>query len=380
MFEQVSNVLLTEEVPTDDGGEGEEEHADCDEDCAEVAIYALERSLSQLSSGQRLVVFMQLAGAQYGESSQVQNDQSIDEYRADRNQTLVARMVNLCYRMRMWGRTHTSFVGEQAAGNAVLDCGGYRNAGEAAQSSARIERADKDLTERFREVADVHDDQNQSAQDVEDCHDWNQFLSYGRDTADAAQEDKASQNCYDDTNDHWINAEGAVERSTDRVGLYHVAEKAECQRNQDRKDNRKYFAERTFVSSADVVSRSAGYLAVFINGLVFLCQRRLNEDGGHTEDGGYPHPEDSARAAHYHRGGSTGQVTGTYLRGNRGGQCLEGGHTVLACLCTVQVDAAEYRFQRFAKLAELNAAESDGKPDTGTNQEHNQNLTGHYAL
>lgn len=65
-----------------------------------------------------------------------------------------------------------------------------------------------------------------AAQDVEDCHDWNQFLSYGRDTADAAQEDKASQNCYDDTNDHWINAEGAVERSTDRVGLYHVAEKA----------------------------------------------------------------------------------------------------------------------------------------------------------
>lgn len=64
-----------------------------------------------------------------------------------------------------------------------------------------------------------------------------------------AQEDKASQNCYDDTNDHWINAEGAVERSTDRVGLYHVAEKAECQRNQDRKDNRKYFAERTFVSA-----------------------------------------------------------------------------------------------------------------------------------
>ena len=138
MFEQVSNVLLTEEVPTDDGGEGEEEHADCDEDCAEVTVYALKSSLGQLSSGQRLVVFLQLAGAQYGESSQVQNDQSIDEYRADRNQTLVARMVNLCYRMRMWGRTHTSFVGEQAAGNAKLDRGGYRNAGEAAQSSARI--------------------------------------------------------------------------------------------------------------------------------------------------------------------------------------------------------------------------------------------------
>lgn len=84
MFEQVSNVLLTEEVPTDDGGEGEEEHADCDEDCAEVAICALECSLSQLSSGQRLVEFFQRSGAEDGERSQVQNDQGIDEYRADR--------------------------------------------------------------------------------------------------------------------------------------------------------------------------------------------------------------------------------------------------------------------------------------------------------
>ena len=42
----------------------------------------------------------------------------------------------------------------------------------------------------------------------------------------------------------------------------------------------------------------------------------------------------------------------------------------------IAVSAAEYR----KKIAELNAAESDGKPDTGTNQEHNQNLTGHYAL
>ena len=380
MFEQVSNVLLTEEVPTDDGGEGEEEHADCDEDCAEVAICALERSLSQLSSGQRLVVFLQLAGAQYGESSQVQNDQSIDEYRADRNQTLVARMVNLCYRMRMWGRTHTSFVGEQAAGNAKLDRGGYRNAGEAAQSSTRIERADKDLTERFREVADVHDDQNQSAQDVEDCHDWNQFLSYGRDTADAAQEDKASQDSDDDTNDPGRNAERALEGRTDRVGLYHVAEQTEGDRDQNRKNNSQDLTKGALVSGADVVSRSAGYLAVFIDGLIFLCQRRLNEDGGHTEDSGYPHPEDSARAAHYHRGGCTGQVTGTYLRGNRGSQRLEGGHTVLARLSAAEVDAAEYGLQRLTELHELHAAQLDGKPDTGTNQEHNQNLTRHYAL
>lgn len=54
--EQVSYVLLTKEVPADDGGECEEEHTDCDEDCTEFTKACGECSLSQSSAGQVLVV------------------------------------------------------------------------------------------------------------------------------------------------------------------------------------------------------------------------------------------------------------------------------------------------------------------------------------
>ena len=190
----------------------------------------------------------------------------------------------------------------------------------------------------------MHNDQNESTKDVENSHDWNEFLCNGCDTTNTTQENKASQNCYNDTYINWIDTKCAFKCSTNGVCLYHVSEETKSQCDQNCEDSSQNFTKCAFVSCADIVNRTPGNLPSIVNCLIFLCKRCFYEDGSHTEDSGYPHPEDSTRTTHYHSSCSTSQVTCTYLSSNRSCQGLEGRHTVFASLFTVQFDVTKYCF------------------------------------
>ena len=276
----------------------------------------------------------------------------------------------------MWGRTHTSLVGEQTTSNTVFDSLRYCYTGKTTDSSFWIKCTDKNHSEYIWQLTDVHDDQNKGTDDVESCHDWNQLLSYRCDTSNAAQEDECCQDSYCDTNEQRVDTECALESVTNRVGLYHVAEEAQSQDNKDCKCTCQNFTQSAFVSCADVVYRSSGYFAGFVGCFKFLCQGCLYEDGSHAEDCGYPHPEDSTRTTHYHCGCSTGKVTCTYLSSNRSCQRLERGHTVFACFSAVEIDVAENGFKSTTELSKLYTAQTDGEPQTSTYQKYYQQFTG----
>ena len=113
-------------------------------------------------------------------------------------------MFHSCYSVSVWGRTHTSLVREQTTSNTVFDSLGNCNAGEAADCCARIECANENLSECFWQLTDVHEDQDQGAQNVEGCHDWNNLFSNRCDTANATEENECSQNSNYNTNDQWL--------------------------------------------------------------------------------------------------------------------------------------------------------------------------------
>ena len=59
----------------------------------------------------------------------------------------------------------------------------------------------------------------------------------------------------------------------------------------------KELTELAAEGSLDVVDGTAGDRAVFADFLILLCQNSLTVDGGHTEEGRDPHPEQRARTA-----------------------------------------------------------------------------------
>ena len=73
----------------------------------------------------------------------------------------------------------------------------------------------------------------------------------------------------------------------------------------------------------DVVRRTADHVAVGVFAFEGLSQHRFGKDGGHTEEGGNPQPEQGAGAARDDSSGRTRNVTGTHLSSDGGSQSLE---------------------------------------------------------
>ena len=118
-------------------------------------------------------------------------------------------------------------------------------------------------------------------------------------------------------------------------------------------------------------------MAGLVGGLVLLGQAGLAVDGGHAEEGGHPHPENSSRAAGDHGGGTAGDIAGAHLGGDGGGHGLEGAHALLARLLSVEVDAAEQALEAGPELAHLNETGADGENNAGAHQQVEQQTVPH---
>ena len=277
----------------------------------------------------------------------------------------------------MRGGTHAGLVGEQAARYAVAHRLLHGDADRAAEDSLRVKRRNKDRPER-RDDRRMVDDQNSAAADnVEACHDRYQLFGDRRDTADTAEEDKRRDNRADDTDHDRRDAERGLKRRADRVGLHHVAGKAERKDDGQREEAREELAEFTGKARADVVDRAAGHMAVLIRGLVLLREHCLAVDGGHAKECTQPHPENRARAAGVQRRCRARDIARADLCCDRSGQCLERAHTVLARFFTIEREVAEQPLPARTELADLHKARADGKEDTRSNEQVQQNTVPH---
>ena len=371
--EQRLDVLLTEEIPADDGREREEQHTDGNECAAERAEGSRERRLRQLGALKAVrCARVEHAGGQDDHCGQRQNDKGVDEYRNDSDFALILRTLYLCQCVCVRGGTHAGLVGEQAACNAVAHCLAYRDADCAAEDGLRVKRRNEDGLERRDDCRVVEAENDNAACHIEQRHDRDDLLGNGSDTADAAEEDERRDECADDADRDLRCAERRLERYADRVCLHHVAGEAEREDDGNREETGEKLAETALKTCADVVDRAAGHVTALIGGLVLLRKDRLAVDGGHTEESGEPHPENRARAAGVKCGSRARDVAGADLRRDSGRQRLKRAHAVRARLFTVERKVAEQMLPAGAELADLDKARADGKHDAGTYEEIQQ--------
>ena len=102
--------------------------------------------------------------------------------------------LDLCLSVCVRSRAHTGFVGEQAALNALGDCLFDGKADRAADDCGGVERALEDEREGLGNILNAADNNNKSAEYIQDRHDGHELLGNRSNAVSTANEDKRADN------------------------------------------------------------------------------------------------------------------------------------------------------------------------------------------
>ena len=215
---------------------------------------------------------------------------------------------------------HTSFVGVQAAFNAVHHAG-TANAG---QNLLEVEGIGKNFDENGGNHIQVHYNNHQGQQYVQDAHEGNQFFGDADDPFAAADDAVANQYGQDTADDpgggylviEAVDGEGGLQV----VGSQQV-KAAGVGSNQGYSESA---AQASAVQGGfNIIGRAAVAVAVFVPAFVDLRQGAFNEGSGTADDGNQPHPEHGTKAAQAQGSGNPDDVAGAHPGCGGNHQCLE---------------------------------------------------------
>ena len=221
LAEERLEINFAKEIPADDGGESEEQHADRDENVAEVAECAAECSLCQCSTLQATADFQATRG-QNDESGQRQHDESVDENTHHCDDTLLFGILDLGQCMGVRRRTHTGFIGEQAAGNTVTHGLPHADAAGGAKECLGVKSTDKNGFQCGQQCGVVDEQNCNTADDIENCHDRDDLFGERGNSLNTADENETGDDCTGNTDCERGNVEGSAAGVANRVGLNHV--------------------------------------------------------------------------------------------------------------------------------------------------------------
>ena len=411
LAEEIGEVDSAEEVPADDGGEGEEEEASRNEDTADGVtdrrIAAEERGEAHLEGAlyhigvndtdgggeiRKALAFgsdktceRSLGCIKRGKNDECgdgKNDEGVDEYADHCADALIVRLFDVSLRVRVGGGTHARFVGEETSLCALLDCLGKCCAEAAAEQRLGNEGVTEDHAECGGNIFIVDSKNEQTADDIHDGHDRNDLFRDGRDSLDTAEEDEGGKNGDQNADDpspcgniHVEGFKNADDARRDGVGLYRRTDEAAGNGQCHGEEACEKFAELTLEGVLDVIDGTAADLAVFMNDARFLCEDCFDVVGCHAEEGDDPHPEDGTRTADENCAADAYDITRADLRRNGGRQCLERGKTGIALVLL-----GKYRAESRAEAADLNEFRSDGKIKTCRNEQEYQYVARHIVI
>ena len=323
--EEELSLLHAVEGACQHGGEYEQEYADRDEVLSEGAEYAV---ISRLSESTGLDAFELIdAGGQDNESSRAADDGGVNEDFEDTPGTLTDRVIHGSGAVGRAGGTETGLVGIQASGKTPTEAGAEGSTGEAAGRRLAGEGIAEDGTDRCRKCADVHDDNDQSADQVDRSHDRNELIGNAGNTLRTADNDDRGDERYDDrdgdlrdTDRNALLSRGSGLGSQGRNELDHEHESVEgAEESAELAERGTFLADLTAI-----VERTADILAFGV--LVSVSETaddfhelRAEADEGHNLD-----PENSARAAEsdcYRNADDVGSADGGSQRGGRSREC-----------------------------------------------------------
>ncbi len=390
LAEEVLNVDLAEEVPAKNGGECEEEKADCNEDGAEVLAE------DDAESGLGEVCLIDEAGDSAGvaackrtiggvksaddnECVKGENNKGVDENAHHCNNALLVRSLDIGLCVCVGSRTHTGFIGEEAALGALRNGFLQRCADSAADDGLRHKCILEDHSDGCGEIRDTGEKNDDTADEEKTCHNGNDLFGDGCKALNAAQEDNSADNYENKTHNPGGDAESGLHSGTDGVGLNHAAEEAQGEDNGNCEETGEELAKTALECAGNVVNGAALDVAVCVGFAGFESEGSLSIDGGHTEEGDNPHPEDGAGTADEDSAGSTNDVAGTYLSCNSGCKSLEGAHAAFL-LSAAKGEIAENAAHAFAEASYLNEASFNGVEKSDRYQQDNKNITGQIGV
>lgn len=308
--EEIYYVDFAEQVPAQNGGEGEEEQANCHEHGAGgLAEYHTEGGLRQIclaqsGAGRGGSALSQRAacGIQGGDDHQRvegEHHKGIHKHADHGHHALVVGVGHIGLGVGVGGGAHAGLVGEQTALGPLAD-GGLDGVTEAAADDGLgLESILKNHTKGGGDVLGPGDEDHQAAQQEDGRHDGDHFLGDGGQTLHAAQEDDAADEHQDHAHNPVGDTEGGIEGGADGVGLDHAAHKAQGQDDGHGEEAGQELAEAALEGGGDVIDGAAVVGAVFVRPAGLDGQSGLGVDGSHAEEGDNPHPENGA--------GSTGE-------------------------------------------------------------------------
>ena len=286
----------------------------------------------------------------------------------------------------------TGFVGEDTAGNTHADGQEHGGAGESAFSRRRREGFGNDPPEHARHFRDVHDDDNEGEGDIDDGHERHETAGHGADALHAAKQDEGEEQEQDKARDPGGYGEGLVHADGDGVNLHEVAD-AEAG---DEAENGEAGAKPLPFRSETVLDEVHGAADPASGGCLFTVlhgQNDFGEFGHHAHEGGYPHPEEGARAADGDSRGHTHDVAGADITGKGGHERVPGGNLtflglVLAALPEKLVgvdpvsEGEETQDDVKVKTRAHEKHEHDGTPDevVETGESRNEHIHGKNSL
>ena len=142
------------------------------------------------------------AGHQDGQGRQGAHQHGVDQDLEHAIHALPHGMVRDRGRMDEWRTPETRFVGEESASHAVPERQRDRCPGEAARGRRARHRTLEDHPDRVGHLAEVHQDDQQTASEVHDTHERHQHLRDLADPFDATENDRAGQQYEADAGDH----------------------------------------------------------------------------------------------------------------------------------------------------------------------------------
>ena len=222
--EQEADIGFAEVVPADDGGKGEEGQTDGEQLRTETREGFVKRQLGNCSAGFAGQIGI---GQQDNQRGCRADHQRIDKNTDKCSHTLLYRVFDVGGRMSVWGRTHTGFIGKQAACHTEADCLAHTDTGRTAQYGFRIEGSDKNIVEHRNDVVGEFEQNNHRAQNVNHRHKRHDKLRDTGNAVDAADDDQAGEYSQSNADSHRRNIESQIHGRGDGVGLGRITDETQ---------------------------------------------------------------------------------------------------------------------------------------------------------
>ena len=161
--------------------------------------------------------------------------------------------------------------------------------------------------------------------------------------------------------------DGGVNRRCDGVDLGHVAD-TEGSKEAEDAEHAAEPAPALTQAVLNVIHRSADPVALVVALAVTDCEDNLRVLGGHAEECGDPHPEDSSGAACCDSACDTCDISGADCCRESGGHSLERCNFTVAGLLLLE-DFSEGVLHRISEAGELDEAHTDAQEDAGAHKQ-----------